>query len=478
MGARASVLARVSGLAFAVAGCSSPPTMSPAKPSPPVSSSAEPARYAARLDAAGELTIEIDAHDARFASLTIESGAEPFVRELVAGPIGGTLAPVDTSNWPLSVDACRKPCTVRYRFALGEVAKRFGNPQYAAWKGESILAPPTTWLTTPVRTGQAPFELRVAVPEGQRFDCGLRRDASGAFVATLDDLTQAPYAVFGPHEQKPIAVGEQTVELVRLGPEPDIGDAAVEHWVESSAKAVAGYFGRFAPDRALVIVIVGGGRSIGQGTALGNGGASVIVHIGAAVSADALANDWVLPHEMVHLSMPGLSSKHRWMEEGLATYVEPIARHRAGRLATEEVWREWYHGMWQGQPEPGDGGFDGTDSWGRIYWGGAVFWLLADVAIHEQTGGKSSLRECLSEVVRQHGTIEQRWSVTQFLETCDRVVGKPVTMELYELHANKAVTFDLYALFARLGVKKVRRGVELDDEAPAAAVRRAITPKN
>ena len=67
------------------------------------------------------------------------------------------------------------------------------------------------------------------------------------------------------------------------------------------------------------------------------------------------------------------------MEEGMATYIEPIARAQIGRMTPERVWGDFVRDMPQGLPQAGDQGLDGTPTWGRTYWGGAIFWLLADV---------------------------------------------------------------------------------------------------
>ena len=61
---------------------------------------------------------------------------------------------------------------------------------------------------------------------------------------------------------------------------------------------------------------------------------------------------------------------HHWIEEGLATYVEPIARARAGGLTPQKVWGDMVDAMPQGLPKPGDRGLDFTHTWGRTYWGG------------------------------------------------------------------------------------------------------------
>lgn len=436
--------------------------------------SAPAATYAVMLESDGTLSVTLDAEDSVFTELAIEEGAEEFVRDLRIGPRGGTLASLTPASWPIAATACAGACTIRYRFDLRLAAERFEAPQYAGLVGGAILSPATTWLIRPSTPGSGSFSLRVDAPDGQGFVTGLRRNVAGRYEARLDDLPQAPYAAFGTFVRHEIQVGSKTVELVRVGPEPEIGDAALKAWATRASRDVAGYFGGFAPQRALVLALVEDGRAVSEGTALGNGGASIIVHVGSKVSETTLAEDWILTHEMVHLSMPGLSSRHRWLEEGLATYVEPIARARVGRLPAAEVWSEWVLGMRKGQPGAGDGGLDGTESWGRIYWGGAAFWLQAEVAIAEETDGKKSLRDCVRHVVAEGGSIESRWSVRRFLQSCDAGIGANIVERLYDTVASEPIAFDLDGLFARLGVRKGLIGVEFDDHAPNATVRRAL----
>lgn len=432
------------------------------------------ARYTVVLDETGTLTVELRADDPAFRQLVIESGAEAFIRDLEAGPDASSLTPIDATQWPLEVPACRTACIVRYRFDLQNVAESFGNPQWADRHGDAVLAPPTTWLVRPQVPGQGSFELSVDVPTAQRFACALNRGADGLYRARLDDLPQAPYAAFGSFEAREIRLGRKSIEVVRIGDAPSLGDDAIETWVTLAAQDVATYFGGFPPERAIVFVLVEDGHGISEGTALGNGGAGIIVHVGRDIPGAALLSDWILTHEMVHLSMPGLAAEHRWLEEGLATYLEPVARAQLGRMLPEEVWGDWYVGMRKGQPLAGEGGLDGTERWGRVYWGGAAFWLMAEVAIADETEGQKSLRDCLRAVASQGGTIESRWSVRRFLSVCDSGLGEPIVEPLYEEVADEAVEIDLDALFERLGVKKGAAGVELDDAAPRASVRRAI----
>ncbi len=47
-----------------------------------------------------------------------------------------------------------------------------------------------------------------------------------------------------------------------------------------------------------------------------------------------------MTHEMVHLSIPSMQRRHHWFEEGVATYVEPIARVQSGQLHTAKIWAD------------------------------------------------------------------------------------------------------------------------------------------
>ena len=79
------------------------------------------------------------------------------------------------------------------------------------------------------------------------------------------------------------------------------------------------------------------------------------------------------------------------------------ARARTGELSTEKVWGDLVRGLPQGLPGRGDEGLDRTHTWGRTYWGGALFWLLADVEIRERTGNRFGLEDALRAVLTQRG---------------------------------------------------------------------------
>ena len=49
------------------------------------------------------------------------------------------------------------------------------------------------------------------------------------------------------------------------------------------------------------------------------------MRLGRPITEQDLADDWTMTHEFVHMALSSLPDNQSWMEEGLATYVEPMA---------------------------------------------------------------------------------------------------------------------------------------------------------
>ena len=198
------------------------------------------------------------------------------------------------------------------------------------------------------------------------------------------------------------------------------------------------------------------------------------IRVGAAATESDFNEDWVLVHEMTHLAFPSLPDRHDWLEEGLAIYVEAVARAQAGELRAETVWKGFMDGMPNGQPGPGDRGLDRTHTWGRTYWGGAMFCLLAEVEIRRRTDNRRGLQDALRAILAE-GNMETVSTIEPLLAIGDRAVGAPVLTELYGRMKDQPAPTDLEALWRRLGIERDGRTVRFDDEAPEAEIRRAIT---
>src|SRR5260370_36118525 len=418
------------------------------------------------LDGGARLAVEATFPAGSAEEMSVNAGAEPFIRDLmVNGESAG-------GSWRLA--ACKRGCRVKYSFALAEAAGSLDGTGAAKRFGEVLEAPPGAWLLRPASASQgARIRLRVDTPPGLRFAAGLRA-AEGGWQIGQDDLPSAPYCAFGPLRVDAVRIGEATLRIAFPPGRWALADDAIAAFVAQQARAVAGYFRRLPVDGTMVLVIPAERGT--HGTTMGGGGASVLYYLGRNATAEVLARDWVLSHELLHTGLPSLPSRRQhWAEEGFATYLEPIARARAGLLPPGEVWRDLIEGLPNGLPRPGDRGLDNTPTWGRTYWGGALFWLLADVRIREQTGNRRSLDDALRALIAQGGTIAAHWLLSQVLEAGDRAVGVRVLEELHEEMGDQPVPRALDALFRRLGVA-IRGGeVVFDDQAPLASVRAAIT---
>jgi hypothetical protein len=247
--------------------------------------------------------------------------------------------------------------------------------------------------------------------------------------------------------------------------------------VSAAAKAVTDYYGRFPVRQAqFLIVPVEDRKGVLSGTSWGTRPTSTRIYLGQLTDDADLKNDWVMTHEMVHYAFPLMPREHHWIEEGIATYVEPIARLEAGELRAAKVWGDLVEGLPYGLPRPGDRGLDHTHTWGRTYWGGAMFCLLADVQIRRETDNRYGLRDALRAIVVAGGNMETTWPLTRALEVGDRAVGVPVLMQMYNQMKTAPVEPDLRLLWRNLGVEITGPTITFDDNAPWAAVRRAIAP--
>ncbi len=178
---------------------------------------------------------------------------------------------------------------------------------------------------------------------------------------------------------------------------------------------------------------------------------------------------------MVHLSFPSMADEHHWIEEGIAVYVEPIARIQATQMSAEQMWADLVRDMPKGLPQDGDRGLDHTHSWGRTYWGGALFCFVADLEIRKQTHNTKGLQDALRGILVAGGDISHDWELAQALKVGDKATGTTVLSDLYAKWRDKPVGVDLASMWKELGIAPDGRSVRLAEDAPLAAVRRAIT---
>jgi hypothetical protein len=296
---------------------------------------------------------------------------------------------------------------------------------------------------------------------------------AGRMIASLLAIVVAGHACASSDEQLQVGGADIVVEF-NSPPAPPLRKLVLD-WVTKSAKAVTTYYKKFPVSAVHIHILLYDGRGTRSGHTNGWNGSSIRIAVGTKSSASDFDKDWMMTHEMVHLAFPSVATPHHWIEEGLATYVEPVARARAGDLTPEKVWGDLMDGIPQGLPQRGDRGLDFTPTWGRTYWGGALFCLLADIEIRKRSGNQKGLQDALRAIVNAGGTIETEWEITRAFGIGDRAVGVPVLRELYDKMKSTPAPVDLDALWRQLGVERNNGETKWNDTAPLSAIRKAIT---
>ena len=243
-------------------------------------------------------------------------------------------------------------------------------------------------------------------------------------------------------------------------------------WVGYSAQAVHHYYGRFPVDKVRIAMEVTDGNRVRFGQAFGGESPSLRIVVGEDVTPDVLRRDWIMVHEMVHLAMADIPRNQRWLLEGLATYVESIARAQIGHLTEEFVWNGFVSRMHQGLPASDDQGLDHTPTWGRTYWGGAMFCMLADVEIRKLSNNKKSLRDALRGILNDGYSMKVSSDAMQIFEAGDRATGYPVLVNQYKKMRSKPTPETLEPFWEMLGLSLKNGGkVVYNDDANFAFVR-------
>jgi hypothetical protein len=369
---------------------------------------------------------------------------------------------------------------VSYSFAVAEAADALDDPLLARRLGDGFVLPLSSFLLRPLEC-----------VENARYRVTVRHSAADAIVVPLPETARDTFVGMAtPHGYALPAAAFGPVAPIRVGPivgarasarASDGRDPApmFDRWILAADRAANAYFGaspstpRVATPRVMLLLTDRGGEGVGPGFTTSWGMPLVEILLGPPTEA-ALADDWVLLHELLHTRFPRLDERHHWLEEGIATYVEPLARARAGLIDERAAWSGMLDGLPNGAPAPEEGGLDQTPTWAATYWGGALFCLLADLEIRERTADRRGLEHALAAIANASIGIDEHWPIERVTAVGDAATGTTVLADLYASMGRKHRAVDLPRLFDSLGVSRRGESVVLDDRAPLAARRRAL----
>jgi hypothetical protein len=432
-----------------------------------------------RLESGRELAVDASFDATNDEVFAVDEAAARFVQKVqIADGANFVAAAPQGSGFHVP---CRAGCRVRYRFALAEAANALHDIDTAIASDDALMAPPSTWLLSPLDPPPGGLlQFHVDPGANGHFASGFRRAENSApdtYLLPAGALDDSSFTALGAIHVAEVPAGDTTVRLAVAPKGLALTEADAEAWLSASAGAVAHYYLGHLPARHTLVVIMSGSGSSTRGETLGGGGPAVMVRASDSVNANTTRDDWIVVHELLHANFPDLGRQHAWLSEGLATYVEPIARARIGQVDDQKFWRDLVEGLPQGLPEAGDQGLENTHTWGRTYWGGALFCLLADVTIRERTSNTRSLDDVIRWIGSTGDVDDVHWEMQRFIAAGQQATGTEVLRELYQSLAEKPGTVNLSELFARLGVRLAQGVLSFDDSAPLAKIRRSITAR-
>jgi hypothetical protein len=441
-------------------------------------------RYVIEPPAEGSWTLKVEA--------TFESApGDRLVLPGVDGAVGDVLVVEGGGVSPLSrargagdegdgyvVPACRARCVVRYTLDLDALASRCHRMDCERRIGDAVLGRASMFMLLPEPMGDAAIHVSVAGASSGRFVTGLRRDRAGGYAFRASELGEASFTAFGAVRERPVELPGARLDVALLGPPLAMGDAAAVGFVQKSAACVASLYGRFPVDATLFVVPVPGASDVVFGRVMSLAGASVALLFGDATPASSVGDNWVVVHELFHLSTPSFVGEGHWLEEGLATYYEPLLRARAGWMSEADLWAHFAREMPRGlRPDGEPPSLEDRDDIDSTYWGGALFALVADVGIRAATHDAHSLDDAVRAVLAREGDATHAAHVADFLRVGDAATDTGELARAYRSWVLGGANPDLAVLWRDLGVVTGGAGgqVTLRDDAPLAAVRRAMT---
>jgi len=406
-------------------------------------------------------------------TLRVADGSEGFISD-PRRRVGAAEQPLAGDETGFALDQCGGGCEVSYAFALREAAQQLRDAEAAEQFGEALVAPSSSWLLgIPGQHGYS-LEVHTAAPSVflSAFPA-LDPSRPGDAVASPASTIFAPFAGLGAWRARALRVSDAEISVGVAGDTYGTGDDEIARWLEQTWTPLADYYAGLAQLHPLILVVPGDSRI--HGVTLGNGGSSVLLRVGSDVTLAEALHSWVPTHEFIHVLFPSVAPRLPWIEEGLATYVEPIVRARAGRVSVEQFWRDLVRGLPKGLPQRGDHGLDNTRTWGRTYWGGALYWLLVDVRLRERTNNGRSVQDALRAILHAGGNVSVDWPIERILSVADSATQGSDFRNTYDQMAAAPWAPDLKRLFADLGVSVKGDRVSFNDRARLAGVRASIT---
>ena len=408
----------------------------------------------------------------------------------------------DGRKLPLDTDGVRtkdvKGCA-RLVVDVGRLADAVADKDLALRAGDDLILTPDLWLWRPEPLDNATLYVRVdAAPFNALLPWTKRETDAKDARLVVDRATWAlkSDAAFGHFDVTRVQAGGAVFHVARL--DDGRAPAPLDAWIAASANAVATLSGKYpVPSVNVLVVPTRVTRPIVVAFFSRGGGPTATVFVGEGTLREGEnegidPNDidatgrWALTHELAHALMPPVKSDEAWLNEGLATWHQELLARRAGMIADDaSFWRELVRGLTTGKGRAASDGLTTGEASARMheagayqhaYWSGVGIMLLAEVEARRR--GAS-----LDDVVR---TLRAAFPTDDVPRSARELLAVPrdgaariaadVLAETFRTQEDKRFP-DVDPVLRKLGVlvDADRNVTGLDNTAPDAAIRRAIT---
>jgi len=362
-------------------------------------------------------------------------------------------------------------------------ALKKSNYRLVLQRGNDLVMSADLWFWKASRTRD--LIVNVSVPEGMSFSTPWALvESTGQLTTYRPDRTPAIWesrVAIGRFKLQTINVPGAQIRLAALGDLTDDQNEKFRLWIKESVLAVASVSGSFPQSQPQVLVIpVGRRREATLGAqVIRGGGMAVVLMVDENRPLGEFTGDWTATHEFSHMLFPYISSRDRWLSEGLASYYQNVLRARNGRLTETQAWQKLYEGFKRGEKGTHGGSLakatrDGWRSTMRVYWSGAALMLQADIQLRASSGGRQSLDsalQSLSSCCLENG---RTWRAREMFAKLDGLTNTKIFSDLYDEHVHAERFPDMRSTWEHLGVNTRHNQVSLTTDAPLADVRTSI----
>lgn len=328
------------------------------------------------------------------------------------------------------------------------------------------------------------IRVEVELPEGMSLSTPWKNRTSDGSSIFWPESTPAAWSsriAIGRFPVQKLSVSGTQIRLSVIGEVTDIQRDLFANWIQETAECVASIEGRFPQSQPQILVVATGPQNepIPWAHIIRGGGVAAEFFVDETRSLEEFRSDWTATHELSHMLLPMVSSRDRWLSEGLASYYQNVLRGRDGRLDEVAAWQKLHAGFERGKRATRQESLawatrNGRDTIMRVYWSGAAMFLKADIQLRAVSGGSQSLDTALASLQGCCMDAGRIWRARELFTKLDQLTGHTIFMDLYNQHVPAKEFPELEETYAQLGLVPRASGMELDPAAPLSRVRLEI----